>query len=225
MIIDGKIRTAAVFLMIFFVLASFAVKAQNQEWKCVKNADSILVYSRKSDSANYRVIKAVTEVKSSLSALVSVLTNAPHHKDWVYNNKKAEVLKKDTPFSWIIYSRVHVPWPVTDRDIISKTRMKQDSITKTVTIHAEADPNYLPENPEHVRIPYAVAEWQFIPQKQGLIKIIFSIEVDVGGNVPQWLANLTAAKGPFQTLKNLRKKVKEKKYRTAQLPYIREPHF
>jgi len=223
MILSGQIKHAAVFLVISFVLAGAPGKAQDHEWKCIKNVDSILVYSRKSDSANYRVVKAVTEVKSSLSALVAILTNAPHHKDWVYNNKKAEILKKENPFSWVIYSQVHVPWPVTDRDIISKTRMKQDSVTKTVTIHAEADPDYLPKNPDHVRIPYAVAEWQFIPQKQDRVKIVFSIEVDVGGSVPHWLANLTAAKGPFQTMKNLRKKVKEKKYRTVRLPYIREP--
>ncbi len=223
MIFYDQIKHTAVFPVVFLILALATGKAQNHEWKCVKNADSILVYSRKSDSANYRVVKAVTEVRSSLSALVSILTNAPHHKDWVYNNKKAEILKKENPFSWVVYSQVHVPWPVTDRDIISKTWMKQDTATKEVTIHAEADPDYLPENPDHVRIPYAVAEWHFIPQGHDRVKVIFTIEVDVGGNVPQWLANLTAAKGPFQTMKNLRKKVKEKKYRSAHLPYIQEP--
>ena len=199
--------------------------AQNANWKCVKNSDSVLVYSRKSDSANFRIIKATTELKTSLSALVSLLTDAPHHKNWVYMNKKAEILKKDNPFFWVIYSQINVPWPVTDRDIISKTRMKQDPVTKEVTIHAEADPDYLPENPDHVRIPYAVAEWHFIPQGNGRVKVIFTIEVDVGGNVPQWLANLTAAKGPFQTMKKLRKMVQEKKYKTAVLPFLREPDF
>ena len=209
--------------IITLFLGSLSGQAQDSAWKCVKNSDSVLVYARKSDSANYRIVKATTQLKTSLSSLVSLLADAANHKNWVYLNKKAVILKKENPFSWIIYSQTDAPWPVTDRDIVSKTWMKQNPATKEVTIHAEADPDYLPEKPDHVRIPFARAEWHFIPQGNGWVKAVFTIEVDVGGNVPQWLVNLTAARGPFQTMRNLRKMVKKNKYKTSRLPYIKEP--
>jgi len=198
-------------------------KAQNSEWKCVKRADSILVYARKSDSANYRIIKATTQVKTTLSSLVLLLIDSPHHKDWVFMNKKAEILEKKNPYSWILYSQTDAPWPVTDRDIITKANLMQDPVTKTVTIRGEAIPDYLPKDPEHVRIPYARAQWYFIPEKDSLVKVEFTLEIDVGGNIPQWLANMTATKGPYQTLRGLRKEINQKKYRNAHLKYIMEP--
>ncbi len=213
------------FTMTFAVLGSFAVKAQNNAWRCVKDNDSVKVFSRKSDSANYRIIKATTELKTSLSSLVALLTDANNQKNWVFMNKKAEVIKKESPFSWILYSQTDAPWPVTDRDVITKARMTQDSLTQTVTINGEAIPKYKPKDPDHVRIPYALSQWRFIPKNNGWIKVVFTLELDVGGSVPKWIANLTAAKGPYQILRKLREEVRRKKYRNVHLAYIKEPEI
>ncbi len=224
MIARGQIWPA--FLMVFALFSgAFSGHAQNSNWKCVKNSDSIKVFSKKSDSANYRIVKATTELKTSLSSLVLLLTDAANHKNWVFLNKKAEVLEKKDPFSWILYSQSDAPWPVTDRDIITKAKLSQDPVTKTVTIIGKAEPEFMPEDPHHVRIPFAQAQWRFIPENKGWVKVEFTLELDVGGNVPQWLANITATKGPYQTIRNLREEIRRKKYRNAHLNYIREPSY
>ncbi len=160
---------------------------------------------------------------SSLSALVAVLIDTKNHKNWVFMNKKAEVLDKTGPFHWFLYSQSDAPWPATDRDIISETVMEQDSVTKAITVTARAVPEYIDKVQEYVRIPYARAQWRFVPQKNGRVRITFTLKIDVGGSIPIWLMNMVSAKGPYKTLQAFRRELQKKKYREAHLCYIAEP--
>lgn len=219
-----SVRNKLLILLVWFAfIGIFPGNAQNSEWKCVKQADNIRVYSRKSDSANYRIIRVTTLLKTTLSSLVMLVTDFPNNKNWVFLNKKTEVLEKKYPYSWILYNQTDAPWPVTDRDIISRTVLSQDSVTKIVTIRGKAIPKYRPTNPNYVRIPFARSQWRFIPLKDNLVDIEFTLELDVGGNIPQWLANMTATKGPYQTMRKFRKEIHRKKYRDAHLSFIKEP--
>ncbi len=220
----AQTKITVIFILSFILVVSpVLTHAQNGDWKCVKKTDSISVYSKKSGYSNLQIIKAETEIKTSLSALVALLTDNKNHKNWVYLNKKAEILEKKNDFEWVLYSQTDAPWPVTDRDVVTHARLSQDKKTKTVTIYGEAVPDYLPKDPHHVRVPYAQVQWQFIPEKNGWVKVVFTLSADMGGSIPKWLMNLTAAKGPFETIRKMRKEVKKKKYRMAHLYYIVEP--
>ncbi len=214
------------FLILLFWIAFVGVlpvKAQNSVWKCVKHKDDVWVYSRKSNSSNYRIVKVTTLLKTTLSSLVKLVTDFPNNKNWVFLNEKTEILKKENSHLWILYSQTDAPWPVTDRDIVSRTVLSQDSVTKVVTIRGEAIPKYRPKDPDHVRIPFARSQWRFIPLKDSLVDIEFTLELDVGGSIPRWLANMAATEGPYQTIRRFRKEIQRKKYRDAHLPFIKEP--
>ncbi len=221
----GLFAVNRLLILLFWVafVGIFPAKAQNSVWKCVKHKDDIWVYSRKSDTTNFRVVKVTTQLKTTLSSLVRLVTDFPDNKNWVFLNEKTEILKKENPHLWILYSQTDAPWPVTDRDIVSKTVLSQDSVTKIVTIRGEAIPKYRPIDPNYVRIPFARSQWRFIPLKDSLVEIEFKLELDVGGNIPQWLANMAATEGPYQTIRRFRKEIQRKKYRDAHLSFIKEP--
>ncbi len=213
------------FLLLFLLVftGTVTLNAQNSTWKLVKNEDSIQVYSRKPNNSKLRIIKVSTLVRTSLSSLVELIKDAPDNKKWVYLNKKAEILEEKNPFSWIMYSQTDAPWPISDRDVVVRGYLSQDSITKIVSITAVALPRYIPKKKDYVRIPFAVSKWYFIPKKGGLVEAEYTLEVDVGGKIPRWLANMAATKGPFQTMRGLRKEIKRKKYRKVHLSFIMEP--
>jgi len=219
------IKTKITTITLFLILGTIPVlsDAQDGEWKCIKKSDSICVYSKKSSHSNFLIVKAETEIKTSLSSIVALFLDIKNHKNWVYLNKKAKLLSKKNDFEWFLYSQTDAPWPVNDRDIITHARLSQDKKTKVVTLYGEAVPDYIPKDPHHVRIPYAQAQWQMVPEKDGWVKVIFILSIDMGGTLPQWIVNLNAAKGPFETMRNLRKEVKKKKYQNARLSYIIEP--
>jgi hypothetical protein len=211
----------------FFFLGCYTyatpARAQEAGWKCIKHADSIWVYASKSNTANCRIIKVTTWVKAKLSSLVLLLTDAASQNKWVYNNKKTEIIDKESVFSWHAYSQTHLPWPVCDRDVVASVKLTQDSVTKAVTISSKAIPEYLPKDSNHVRVPYARIKWQLVPAKNHMIKAQCTLEIDAGGHLPKWLVRLTAAKGPYQTMRNLRKEIRQKKYQQVRLSYIKEP--
>ncbi len=213
------------FLLLFLLIFTGIVtlNAQNSTWKLVKNEDSIQVYSRKANNSKLRIIKVSTLVRTSLSSLVELIKDAPDNKKWVYLNKKAEILEEKNPFSWIMYSQTDAPWPISDRDVVVRGYLSQDSITKIVSITAVALPRYIPKKKDYVRIPFAISKWYFIPKKGGLVEAEYTLEVDVGGKIPRWLANMAATKGPFQTMRGLREEIKRKRYRKVHLPFIMEP--
>ncbi len=211
------------FYFLFIFIGISTLNAQNRAWKLIKNENGIQVYSKKPDNSKFRIIKVSTQIKTSLSSLVKLIKDVSGHKKWVYLDKKAEILREKPPFSWVMYSQTDAPWPVSDRDVVARGHLSQDSITKIVTIRGEALPHYVPKDPDYVRIPYALSKWQFIPEKDSLVEVEFTLVINIGGSVPRWLANLTAAKGPYQTMRGLRKEIKRKKYRKVHLPFIMEP--
>jgi len=211
------------FLVLFVFTGIATLNAQNKAWKLVKNEDGIQVYSRKPNNSKFRIIKVTTQVRTSLSSLVKLVKDASGHKKWVYLNKDAEILEEKNPFSWVMYSQTDAPWPVSDRDVVARGDLSQDSITKIVSITAVALPRYIPVKKYYVRIPYAVSRWYFIPEKDGVVEAEYTLKVDVGGKIPRWLANMAATRGPYQTMLGLKREIRQKKYRNVHLPFIMEP--
>jgi len=198
------------------------LKAQNKPWRCVKSSDGVFVFSRKSDSSGIKIIKVETRIKTSLSALVAVVKDASNHNKWVYLNKDAKIIRSSSPFSWDYYGQTNAPWPVTDRDIVVHGSLHQDSVTKVIHINARTESGYIPLKKGFVRIPFAVSQWIFVPEDSGYVHVEFKVEINLGGNIPKWLMNLTASRGPYETICQFKELTKTNKYQHIHLSYIHE---
>lgn len=181
-------------------------------WKKVKEKDGIIVYAQTSDSTNLKIVKVTAEVHVPLSALVILVKDIHNQKNWIYLYKYSKILKNYSPKHWIYYGQTDTPWPVVDRDVVSNVVLKQDQNTKIVTITSKSIDNFYPAQKDFVRVPYIYSQWRFVPERDGNVKITFIIEVNAGGNIPLWLMNLTATKGPFHTMKNFLREVRKEKY-------------
>ncbi|MBZ4171030.1 hypothetical protein JYG45_24340, partial [Escherichia fergusonii] len=82
--------------------------------------------------------------------------------------------------------------------------ISQDVQSKAVTILAQNKPTYLPEKKNIVRIQQSSGKWLISPLNNGLTRIEYVLQVDPGGWLPAWLVNLFAARGPYESFKNLR---------------------
>lgn len=195
----------------------------DSDWKKVKESEGIMVFTRTSDSTDLKMVKVVAEAKANLSSLVALVKDINNHKNWFYFYKLSKILKKYSETHWIYYGQTNVPWPLSDRDIVSNVVLHQDSITKVVTITSHTLNNYYPVQKDFVRIPFAYLQWKFVPLEDGNVKIILVVEVNVGGKIPLWLMKATATKGPFHTMKNFLREVKKQKYAHIQRSCISEP--
>lgn len=209
--------------LFFFALlgVSASLIAQNN-WKLYAEKDGIQVYTQNLDGSRFKAVKTVCTVDAPLSKLAAVLMDVKNTQDWVYATKTCSLLKQVSPEEVIYYSEVSLPWPARNRDFIISIGISQDVQSKAVTILAQNKPTYLPEKKNIVRIQQSSGKWLITPLNNGLTRIEYVLQVDPGGWLPAWLVNLFAARGPYESFRNLREQVKKPIYHSAQLAFIKD---
>src|SRR6218665_505623 len=213
-------RTSGIFVFFFFFFISSAV-AQS-EWKLKKFEQGISVYTRDAADSDFKELKAVVTIKTSLSSIVALLNDWDTYPQWVYRCGKSSTLKRISETEVMHYQTVEAPWPVDSRDFVVHVKLTQDPSTNVVSIVSTCKPTYIPKTKDYVRITEFRASWTLIPQKDGSVQAIYQLLVNPGGYVPAWLVNLAVIDGPYETTLHFRDWVMKDKYQKAVVPYIKE---
>ena len=102
-----------------------------------------------------------------------------------------------------------MPWPMSNRDAVIHLRIRTDSFPAFITISGSSESAMVPKSPGKVRIENYKAYWRVTMPTENTIHIEYELQVDPGGSIPGWIANMFTNKGPFETFSNLSKKLKE----------------
>lgn len=216
---------------ILFVSLSFIAIVSKAQEGCAlkKNAEGIKVYLCETEDSAFKTIKVEFEANTSLSEYAAGLLDVSTYKYWQYNIIEPTILKRINEKELIYYCEVDTPWPISNRDLIFHLKMDQDSVTKTLVITLTQLPGYIPEKEGIVRIPKAESILTVTPISETRVSVKYVLQVDPGGEVPAFLANMFAAQTPYQTYKNYRNRLESVQNDTVYLPFIKnfssEPHF
>ena len=121
----------------------------------------------------------------------------------MYNNKETSLLKRISIHEFYYYTEAYLPWPMDNRDAVMHTKITKDSLNRFLKINSIAVPKYIPEKDGKVRISYSDINWHVTRPNANSLHIVYIFETDPGGNVPTWLVNSFADKGPFESFKKL----------------------
>ena len=208
-------------LFLSLLISNTPLHAQRSgNWTLKNNKDGVKVYFKK--TADVHEIKLVTSLQTSLSGLVQLFSEVEHYPTWGYKVMESKLLKKVSDTEMYYYSKLDFPWPLSDRDLIMHTHLEQDPITKRITARSVAEPGYLPENKDVVRIKNAHTQWTLLPGTGGWPYIEYYIYSDPGGNLPDWLVNMAIDVGPRETIKAMRGLLQQDKYKKAKLAHIKD---
>ena len=210
--------------LLFCLLISAVCFSQESklEWQLKKDESGIAVYSRKTANSDFRELKSVAYVKTSLSSIVALLDDWDTYTQWVYKCGASKTLKRISNTELIHYQTVLAPWPADNRDFVVNVTFAQDEKTKVVTIKSVCNANYIPLVAHHVRITEFNACWTLIPLKDGTIEIDYQLLVNPGGYVPAWLVNMAAIDGPYETMLHFKEWIVKEKYQKAKISFIKE---
>ena len=172
-------------------------------WKQEKDKDGIKVYVSELKDSKFKAVKVECTLTGSYAKLVSTLINVSHNSDWVYNTKNSYLLRRNNPLDFIYYTETHLPWPLSNRDAVIHLRIKTDSLPKFLTISGICEPKFIPEKSGKVRVPHYAANWTVTMPGPQAIHINYVVEVDPGGSIPSWIANMFVDKGPYESFKKL----------------------
>jgi len=205
------------------ILTSLGLLAKQPKWKQVKNENGITVSNRVRNDG-LQEFKAITYVKSvKLSSLMAVMDDVPNYKNWMESIVSSHLVKKINSQERIVYVHFGTPWPVSDRDNVSYSKVSQNKKDKSITIRMRSRPFEYPKKKGIVRVKKGGGYFWFKPLKNKVTMIIYQRFTDPGGSVPKWLLRMAGSKVPYQTLRKLRIMVKKLKYKNKKYSQINEP--
>ncbi len=194
---------------VLFILLMISNPLIAQEWELEKDKGGIKVFTRKVEGYAIKEYKAITTLKTTIEDLVKLMKNHEDLKSWFVKCPISKRLKKVSEDEYYVYFLNDAPWPVSDRDNITKMTFELLD-NGTQLIHLQGIPDYLPKKSGVVRLPRMEAKWMFEPQANGMVKVTQQVLADLGGKVPGWLVNLAIVEAPHETLSNLKKRVENR---------------
>lgn len=195
--------------IIFLLFVITTLQAQTQpSWKIVKNKNGIKVSVVSVENSKFKSIRVQGIFDGTIEKLISIIYNMHRASEWVYKTKTASVLKRLTPNEFFYYIETSMPWPVSNRDAIIHLTIDPDTTHKVLKINAFSEPDFIEKKNGLVRIPYSKASW-YVTEASNKLNIDYTFEVNPGGNLPAWLVNMMADKGPYESFRNLMMKLKE----------------
>jgi hypothetical protein len=214
------IRPNRAFLFFLLIITISFSANDSGDWVLRKNKNGIAIYTRYEEGFSIKELKLVDTVQSSLSGVVGQLLDTKNYTAWVYHCSESKTLKLINDQEEYDYEVISVPWPFNNRDLISDSKISQDSLTKTVTINTVAAPTYIPEVEGVVRIKQFNSVYILTKLAAGKIRIDYTVYTDPGGNIPVWLINANIVSGPYNTFYAMNERLPQ--YQSASFLFIKE---
>jgi ribosome-associated toxin RatA of RatAB toxin-antitoxin module len=212
-----RIRIFPMWILILLPLFSLSDPG---DWKLKKNENGIEVYTRYAENSPLKEVRVVTVVQSSLSAIVALLLDVKNYPNWIYSCSEASTLNVINDHDEYHYQVTHLPWPLSNRDLIWHFKIEQEETTKIVAVTNTSEPDYIPAKKGIVRVKHVQSGYRLTPLANGKIKVEFEIFVDPGGNIPAWLVNANIVSAPYKTTVGMIKQLPN--YQKASVPFIFE---
>lgn len=174
-------------------------------WTKELTKHGISVYTRPVEGSSLKEFKGVGMIQASMEACQKVLMDIPNLTKWMPDCISAKLLASENGGTTVItYNETKTPWPVSNRDVVSRSRVvtTNDRIIHYITAINRTD--LAPLKSGNVRMTKMTAQWTLI-RKGDKTLAIYQVKADPGGSLPAWLANKSSRDLPLNTILGLRR--------------------
>jgi hypothetical protein len=190
-------------LLLLCCFFSFSHVMTAQDWALEKDKSGVKIYTRYLKGWDLKQFKGIVNIKANIKTVEKTLRNDVARSKWMYNTHDTKDVKKVSDNEIYAYSRVAAPWPVSDRDNVTKYTYKKISDTEMYVYFSNVS-GIVPEKSGIVRIKKMEGYWHFKETSSGNVQVTQIAASEAGGSVPAWLANSAIVDTPFYTLLNLK---------------------
>jgi len=192
-----------IYTLLISCTALFTTHTHAQGWSVAKDKDGVKVKTRFIDGWSIKQYRATVTIKTTLSKAVDAYRDAKKRKKFMKRSIEVSNLKVVSKNEIITYNLGDAPWPVADRDNITRSVFSRPK-SNVVVVKMSSLPDYIPEKKGIVRVPRTMGHWRFTDKGNGYVEVEQQSVADLGGSVPDWLVNSTIVQGPFDTLRDMR---------------------
>ncbi|TPN87756.1 START domain-containing protein [Aquimarina algicola] len=185
------------FLCVLIPLISFS----QSQWKLAKDDKGIKIWVRNFENSPYKEYKATTYVDTSMQGVIKELLEAPSYTKNCEEGV-SHLVKVNSANEYIFYVRNNFPWPIKNRDVVSKLSLKQIADDK-IKLCISAAPKEIPLVKSTLRIQELSGHWLLEENEKG-IKITQQLYINPEGTLPPFITNALLVTGPFKTFRTLK---------------------
>ena len=215
--IDWRWETACLLMLMF--LSGFRVPGQGK-WELKEEKNGIRVYSRENELSDFNEFRATTQVSQPIEAFIAVLKDIQAIPEWMFSVKFSRLLETQGDTVQVYYTEAKAPFPFKNRDGIYYNCFRWEETTRTLTVDIELRPDYLDPEEGLVRISRGSGFWLAKEIGPGNLELIFQMQLDPGGNIPAWLANMFVVDTPMHTLTELKRLMSDNRYHGKKYPFL-----
>ena len=219
--------------LVLLVSGTFSSPSLAAKWQLQKKQNGVKVYTRSIAGSKFKEFKGVVTVRASMDSLLAVMSDVKATCNWLHQCGRSQLLAKLSPFERYTYQINDFPWPATDRDIILHSMVSYKNNNKRITIRLNAAPTYCEYShiaacrskkhkvtrKKYVRVTRSSGFYRFSQNRNNTITIVWQMHYEPGGDLPGWIANGSLVDTPLKSLQNLKKIVRQRKYRHAKFKY------
>lgn len=187
-------------LLIFFMLC-LNTTAQAADWRLYKSNPPVQIEYRQT-AQQLLEIKAETTVQSTLGAFLHLLEDTGQIKRWVEHAESATLLEQPDPQTHLVYTRFDATWPVSKRDMVTRSVWSQDEDTLQLRLEIMDLAEEYELVAGYIRMRSVKALWLLTPQPDGL-HISYQGQADPAGKVPHFLTRNVALRTMYGSFQNL----------------------
>ena len=176
------------------------------DWTLKKTGDELWVYTRDRAGSEIKEVRLVMNVEASIAEINAVLDDAARQTEWVYRCTEARDLGGRIDTGWYYYSRIDMPWPMDDRDLVARVTGGKHS--GAYVSNSEAAPARTERVDDCVRITDFDVRTSYRALADGSgTEVTYVLHSEPGGKIPAWTVNMFVDKGPVETMTRLRRLV------------------
>jgi uncharacterized protein YndB with AHSA1/START domain len=187
------------------LLCALAAQAQPREWRPGLERDGIRVELAAVPGSAVQAVRATMQVPAPAAQVYALLKDPAQRPRWEDNCTQGRAQEVPGEREPLQYFRYHMPWPVSDRDVLERVTPGEDAAAGVFVLHSTATTGLMPAQPGLVRVTVSDAEWTVQAQPGGGTELTLVAHVEPGGPMPAWLINRMLVDSPYQSFVNLRR--------------------
>lgn len=214
-----KRRGRSLTLLLALLLISSVGVAQD-DWEFIRDKEGIKVYTRLNEGRSFKEFKSTMVINAELTSFLAVLQDVEALGDWGHNVKKVNLIRRSSDTLQVYYAEAKAPFPYKNRDGVYLNRFIWDKNSQTLVVEIEILDEAVDRDEELVRMS-GYGSWIVSVLPDNTLNVIFQMQMDPGGSIPAWMANMFAGDSPYQTMKGMRKVINKKEYQGKQFPLLK----
>lgn len=204
--------------------------AQDPSWELIADRNNIIVHKKLDPTSGLAAFRGNTIIQESDPyAFVALMNDFDNYPRWLHFVSKADELEQVTPLLRYLRFQTLLPWPLKNREALLKATVTQhppqdEDEYDFVEILLTNEPDYLPPDSSFIRFPHIQGIFSFKWLSEDEVAVTYELQLNPGGYIRPWLANILLRDAPYFTLERLRRLIKSPAYHGHTFDYIEFNH-